>query len=98
MAWIADHILWLLLGGWVLSLLVGGRALLAIWRWIRPKPGPSSRSRFKLAGAALVDLAIGGRLSPGGDRNRKGGADRQTQHRNSHDHLSHQNENGASNS
>ncbi len=59
MAWIADHILWLLSAGWVLSLLVVGRALLAIWRWIRPKPGPSSLSRFKLAGAALM-LAAGG--------------------------------------
>ena len=58
MAWIADHILWLLSAGWVLSLVVVGRALLAIWRWIRPKPGPSSRSRFKLAGAALM-LAAG---------------------------------------
>jgi len=59
MAWIADHILWLLLAGWLLSLLVVGRALLAIWRWIRTKPGPAARSRFKLVGVGLL-LAAGG--------------------------------------
>jgi thiol-disulfide isomerase/thioredoxin len=59
MEWIADHILWLLVGGWVLSLLLVGRALLAIWRWLRPKLGPSSRSHLKLIGALLM-LAAGG--------------------------------------
>ena len=59
MVWIADHILWLLLAGWVLSFWVVGRAVFAIWRWIRPEPGPLTRSRFKLAGAGLM-LAVGG--------------------------------------
>jgi thiol-disulfide isomerase/thioredoxin len=59
MDWIADNILWLLLGGWVLSLLLVGRALLVLWRWLRPKLDPASRSWLKLIGSLLM-LAVGG--------------------------------------
>lgn len=58
MEWITDYLLWLLGFGWVLALLLAGRALLGIWRWWRPLPD-SSRSWLKLIGA-LIMLAVGG--------------------------------------
>lgn len=58
-ALIADHILWLLLVGGVLSLLVVGKAAFAIRRWFRSRRDGPSGSPFRLAGAALV-LVTGG--------------------------------------
>lgn len=59
MDWIADHILWLLVAGWGLSLFLVGRALRALWRRFRPRPGSPPRSRLELIRAVLM-LAIGG--------------------------------------
>ncbi len=59
MEFIADHILWLLLAGWVVSVLIAGRALLAVWRWLRPASGHAARNGLKLVGALLL-LAAGG--------------------------------------
>ena len=44
MDWITDHILWLLAAGWVLALLLVGRALLDLRRWWQSKPGSSPRA------------------------------------------------------
>lgn len=59
MEWVTDHILWLLAGAWLLSLALMARALLALWRWIRPQLGPPSRSWLKLLGTLIMLAASG---------------------------------------